>query len=341
MKNNMRFSSIASAVLLLGVFATLFAGCGRKNRLDVDISSVQVKPRFAHLDEALFGIPEETFLEEFPQIFDRFARLFIVSEPDTALMMELRLFATEPRFRELYDRRVAVLGDMVVEKEAITRLLRYYRFHFPDAAIPDIYTHIVGLDLSMLPAAVVVTDTVAIISTDFFLGADFEPYRFVGIPQYKTRWMVPSQIAPEYARQLAFQRAGSPDMAETLLDQMIFQGKILYFMDAMMPKVHDTLKIRYSAEQLEWVTKNQRHVWAYLINNQMIYSSDLRHSQMMIQDAPFTAVFTELSPGRMGHWFGWQIVRSFMDRNPEVTLRELLEITDAQKILTASGYKPK
>ncbi len=336
-----RYRVISSFFMLLSAVALLTSGCGRKNRLDVDISHIVLEPRFAHFDEALFNIPDERFFDEFPAVYKQFSDLFIAAEPDSALIAEMLLFKSEPRFSELYERRVAVLGDMAAEKHAITDVLRYYRYHFPDATIPDIYTHIVGLDLSLLQASVMVTDTLAIISTDFYLGADFEPYTFIGIPAYKRRWMTPSQVAPEFARQLGFLQIGNPDMAETLLEQMVFQGKVLYFLDAMMPKVHDTTKIRYSAVQLDWVKASQRHVWAYLVNNQMLYSTDLRHSKMMIQDAPFTPVFTEESPGRMGHWFGWQIVRAFMDRHPEVTLPELLEMDNAQKILQASGYKPR
>jgi len=335
------FWVIRGLIMLLWVAVLLSSGCGKKNPLDVDISDIAVEPRFAHFDEALFSIPDEQFFDEFPAVYKQFSDLFIADKPDSALIAEMLLFKSEPRFAELYERRMAVLGDMTVEKTAITDVLRYYRYHFPDATIPAIYTHIVGLDLSLLQASVLVTDTMAIISTDFYLGEDFEPYSFVGIPAYKRRWMIPSQIAPEFARQLGFLKAGTPDMAESLLEQMVFQGKMLYFLDAMMPKVHDTTKIRYSDRQLEWVNRNQRHVWAYLVNNQMLYSSDLNHSKMMIQDSPFTPAFTEESPGRLGHWFGWQIVRRYMERNPGVTMQELLMITDAQKILKESGYKPQ
>ncbi|MFO7723543.1 MAG: DUF2268 domain-containing putative Zn-dependent protease, partial [Bacteroidales bacterium] len=177
--------------------------------------------------------------------------------------------------------------------------------------------------------------------TDFFLGSDFGPYQMVGIPAYKRIWMEPSQIAVELARELAMLRAGMPDEVETLLDQMVFEGKILYFLDAMMPTAPDSVKIRYTASQLRWCEENQRHVWAYMVNNQMLYSSDQNHAKLMIQDSPFTPVFTEASPGRLGHWFGWQIVKKYMQKNPDLTIVDLMEDQDAGKILNGSGYKPK
>ena len=46
------------------------------------------------------------------------------------------------------------------------------------------------------------------------------------------------------------------------------------------------------------------------------------------------------SPGRIGQWMGWQIVRSFMENNPKVTVQQLIKM-DANSIFEQSKYKPK
>jgi uncharacterized protein YjaZ len=59
--------------------------------------------------------------------------------------------------------------------------------------------------------------------------------------------------------------------------------------------------------------------------------------------APFSKFYLEIdneSPGRVGQWIGWQIVRSFMENNPQVTVQELL-LMDAKQIFEKSKYKPK
>jgi hypothetical protein len=43
----------------------------------------------------------------------------------------------------------------------------------------------------------------------------------------------------------------------------------------------------------------------------------------------------------LGTWVGWQIVRKYMDRNPKVTLQELMADDDYQKIFNESKYKPE
>jgi uncharacterized protein YjaZ len=45
------------------------------------------------------------------------------------------------------------------------------------------------------------------------------------------------------------------------------------------------------------------------------------------------------SPGRIGVWLGWQIVKSFMQNN-DVSLQKLLTI-DSEDLFKKSSYKPK
>ena len=58
--------------------------------------------------------------------------------------------------------------------------------------------------------------------------------------------------------------------------------------------------------------------------------------------APFSKFSLELdneSPGRLGRYMGWQIVRAFMNNN-EVKLNQLLNLS-AEEIFKKSNYKPK
>jgi uncharacterized protein YjaZ len=58
--------------------------------------------------------------------------------------------------------------------------------------------------------------------------------------------------------------------------------------------------------------------------------------------APYSKFYTEddaKSPGRVGQYIGWQIVRSFMKKN-EVSLQKLIHL-DEEEIFKKSGYKPK
>ena len=87
------------------------------------------------------------------------------------------------------------------------------------------------------------------------------------------------------------------------------------------------------------VTK-KKYYFVVILENKHLFSSESILTAKYINPAPFTAYFPAESPGRTGIWIGWQIVRSFMEKNPQVTLPELMNNPDAQGILERSGYAP-
>jgi hypothetical protein len=130
------------------------------------------------------------------------------------------------------------------------------------------------------------------------------------------------------------------EQGETFLDRMILNGKILYFLDAMLPFEEDEIKISYTNEQLDWCHSHEANLWQFFIENELLYETEITLINKFFNDGPFTRGF-EGSPARLGSWMGWQIVRAYMNQNPEISLQQLLDETNSQKILSGSDYKPK
>jgi hypothetical protein len=131
------------------------------------------------------------------------------------------------------------------------------------------------------------------------------------------------------------------ESTNNLIANMIYHGKILYFLDAMFPEEPDYLKIGYQPEKLEWCIKNEAGMWTYLVEHQLLFNTDRMNMVRFIGAAPFTAPFTNESPGRTGIWLGWQIVKKYMKKNSGTTLQALMLENDYQKILNESGYSPE
>jgi uncharacterized protein YjaZ len=72
----------------------------------------------------------------------------------------------------------------------------------------------------------------------------------------------------------------------------------------------------------------------------MLFSSDRMNLVRFINPAPFTTPFGQKSPGKTGVWMGWQIVKSYMKKNPGSTVQGLMAEQDCHKILNESGYAP-
>jgi len=219
----------------------------------------------------------------------------------------------------------------------LTTAYKHIKYYYPENNIPTVYSYISGLDYEY---PIKFLDDVMIIALDMYLGADYEPYIKIGLPSYKTKWMSKELIVVDCIKEIALQKINFGKDNKTLLDKMIYQGKILYFIDAMMPDEPDTLKIKYSEKQLEWCEKNESNIWSYFIENKLLYSTNNSVINKFIVEGPFTSIFSKESPARTSDFIGWGIVKKYMNNNKEITLKELMDETDSQEILSKSRYKP-
>ena len=146
-----------------------------------------------------------------------------------------------------------------------------------------------------------------------------------------------SDVASDFA-----QKVVSRPQNRSFLSQMIYYGKRLYLKDKLIPFDTDAQKIGYEPEQLAWVEANEEQIWRYFIERELLYSTDQKLGQRFLDPAPFSKFGLELdneSPGGVGRYVGWQIVKSFMGRN-DVSLQQLLSLP-ADEIFKKSNYKPK
>ena len=134
-----------------------------------------------------------------------------------------------------------------------------------------------------------------------------------------------------------------PPKDRTLLSQMIYHGKKIYVKDVMLPIKSDALKMCYTDEQINWVKENEIYIWQYFIENQLLYNTSPSLQQRFIEPAPFSKFYLEIdneSPGRIGVWLGWQIIKSYISRHPKTDINEILSLP-AQTIFSKSNYKPR
>jgi hypothetical protein len=130
-------------------------------------------------------------------------------------------------------------------------------------------------------------------------------------------------------------KQGSP-----LLDIFIDHGKRMYVLDLLLPNISDTLKLGYTASQLKGAEKNEGLIWNYFLENNLLYETDMFKTRSFTNDAPSTMEFGEGSPGFISLFIGRQIIRTYMEKNPDTDLKTILSM-DGKKILAASKYKPK
>jgi hypothetical protein len=185
----------------------------------------------------------------------------------------------------------------------------------------------------------VYADSLVLISLDTFLGANNPLYE--GIPQYIVRDMDIAYLGAHLSDEFAISVVPAP-ADRTLLAQMIYYGKRFYIKDILLPDTADEIKISYTEKEMNWVKENERFIWQYFIENELLYKTQSSYLLRFIEPAPFSKFYLEIdneSPGKIGQWLGWQIVRAFVSKNPDKTPEQILA-TPAQELFTKANYKP-
>jgi hypothetical protein len=289
-------------------------------------------------EQALFPLDPQTLETSLPALSKEYSFFLGDQYLEPENLARLKEYLSDSLIRSLYVSTQKAYPSLDTLENELGVALAYYQESFPGRKIPEVYTYISGLDYEN-PVRFV--DSVLLIALDMYLGSSARYYQQLGIPAYKCLGMDREYIAGDCMKQIAFPLIRDSKRDKTLLDWMLMQGKVLYFLDLTLPGKEDALKIAYSPAQLEWCKENEAMIWSFLISKKLLYNTDKQQVQDFIADAPFTKGFPKESPGRTGVWTGWQIVRAYMKNNPKISLQELFNNEDAQQILQHSGYKPK
>lgn len=313
------------------------------NPLKVNVSGVGIDLKIHHLDVDLLKLENDRISDEIPVLRKKYGefldiftyRMIAIGGQEQENFPDLLYsFISDSLISKL---KVEVPGkvDTLQLRENLEEAYKHFKYHFPGKPVPVIYTCISGFNQS-----VVTSENLVGISLDKYLGSQNKYYEQLGLPDYKRRNMNAANIVPDVMYGWAVTEWPKADNSNNLLSQIIHEGKMMYFVDAMLPDLNDTLKIGFTKKQIEFCRKSENSMWTYLAEHKLLFSSERMSVKRYIDDGPFTSTFSEASPARTGVWLGWQIIRSYMKTNPDVKLADLLGNTDFQGILNQSGYQP-
>lgn len=243
-------------------------------------------------------------------------------------------FLSNAAIEKLYndtEKEFSVIDD--IESGLSLAFTRYTEL-FPGNTIPRILTHISGLNQSIITA-----DSLISISLDLYLGASYPGYQSIFYP-YQLPMKERSRIPSDVMQVLLYTRYPPADNHKTLLDEMIYEGSVLYVLQQIFPEKSIGQILGYEDKEINWCEKNEPAMWDKIIRQKHLFSTDLLLRSKYLGPAPFTAPISPESPGRAGRWVGWRIVSEYMKRNNSCTLIELLEQSNSgEQILKISKYK--
>ena len=226
---------------------------------------------------------------------------------------------------------------MELLEEDLENLFKHLKYYFPKTQTPRVLVVINNVDYQ---SKTIYADSLLLLSLDTYLGADHPLYE--GIPQYIRQEMDIEYLSSHVVNKFAAYKI-PPTKDRSLLSQMIYYGKQIYLKDWVMPQFSDAQKMGYSDKQLQWLVDNEVYIWQYFIEKQLLFNTNPSLMQRFIAPAPFSKFYLEIdnqSPGRVGVWLGWQIIKSYMRRYPETEINALLNLP-GETLFSKSNYKPR
>lgn len=130
----------------------------------------------------------------------------------------------------------------------------------------------------------------------------------------------------------------SGDEYSEVIYHMIEKGKELYYLDQVCPDLDNAIKIGYTTAQYKWCEDNEFEIWAYLKENKKLYSTETMDVKRLTEAGPTTPGMPSESPGMVGAWIGWQIVKTYQNKT-NASLKDILK-TSPKTILKEANYKP-
>lgn len=232
-------------------------------------------------------------------------------------------------------------------QKSLSENLRYVRYYFPSFKTPVVLGSVESLN-PQNPDEIYGTtyfqDTL-VISLQMFLGRNYPVYDPAQYPDYIRRRFEPQYIVPNALRAIVTDIYPDTSQSASLVEQMIEKGKQWWLMKKFLPQTSDSLITGYSAQQTAWLVQEEGNVWGYMNQNENLFSVEQASIQTYIGEAPFTQTLPhgnngEGAPGNIGPWIGWRIIEKFAERNPKLSVEQILR-TPARKIFEGAKYKPK
>ena len=324
-------------LFLFSAFAFI-TSCNSDDNFKVDLSDVPTPQiEIKRYARTMFAVPPDSFIAAVRTYRDTFPLFLGGDINDTNALLQLKAFFTDRYMVELNNQVQKEFPDLKELKAGLQKAFRHFKYYFPKEPVPQFYTYVSGLDYQF---PVKFAGDAVIIGLDLYLGKDTKAYKVSGFPQYGRRWMNRRSIVPDVMKEICSGYMPESRSDDNLLKQMVERGKKLYFTKAMIPDIPDTLLFKYTSTQMQWIKEYEAKVWAFIVENRLLYDNKKNMLNKFTGDGPFTDYFSKKSPPRLAEYLGFRIVKNYMDETGE-PLRKLLPEENAPKILKLSRYKPE
>ena len=329
---------------ILVILAVLLCAChGGRDYFPRDIEAVEVN--IVRFDSAQLAVRPDSVKQDIVQLYadyEVFMPMFVegilrLPVEDTAYLCEMYsnfLTDTTMGFAQTNALAQSMFADISKLQKSLNIGFSRLHYLYPEWEIPTVYLFVSGFNSSVM-----YYENIMGVGVDMYLGSDYPYYNQV-VYNYQKQTMRKECVAGDLLNMYIAYQIPYNSKYNRLLEHMIFRGKQMFLLSQLLPDEPAWEIIGYSKEQWDWCKKYEQAIWNRIMEKRDLFKTESMVRVSYMNDGPFTAEISQESPGRLGIWVGWQIVDSYMRNNENVSIKQLIDEGDAQKILEQSFYKP-
>lgn len=329
--------------LLFSVFLAL--GCRSGKRNIPDVSQVAVNLQVIRFEKDFFAVDTlhidrsiQALHQKYPGFTLDFLYNILGSSRDSA-DRDVRLFIRS--YKSLYDSSLLIMKDFPAVVAAVKKGLQFVHYYFPAYHLPAKLITFIGPINSF--GNVITPDALAV-GLQLYMGKNYSLYLTdMGqqlYPGFVSRRFEPAYIPVNCMRNIVDDMYPDKSQGRPLIEQIVESGKRMYLLDQILPELADTLKTGYTADQLKGCYANEKNIWSFFVQNELLFKTDPNLTRDYLNDAPNTPELGDNSPGNIGLFIGWRIVQKWMEANPGTSLDAMMKKNPAH-LFEESRYKPK
>ncbi len=335
-------------IAYLVVLLFLLVSCANK-KAGPDVSGVEVTLQVQRFDKDFFSIDTlhaEQSLNNLEQKYGTFLSDFLYNilglHPDKdTVLFTIKKFIQD--YQPVYTEAQKQFGSMDEVTAAVKSGLQHVKYYFPGYPLPvNLITFIGPIE----GYANVLTQSGLAVGLQLYLGKDFSVYNSNYInevyPAYQQRRFEKQYIPVNCMKNIIDDIYPENNSMNSLplIYQMVEAGKRLYLLDAFLPGAADTVKTGYTSEQLKGSYENEAMIWNYFVQNNLLFINDPMMIRDYMNDAPRTDVLGPASPGFIGQFVGWQIIKKWLEGKENISPQMVIN-TPAKTIYEEAKYKPR
>jgi len=332
--------------LVICIIAIYITACGTKKNIP-DVSGIQIQLDTVRFEKDFFAIDTthtEQALDNLQQKYPAFLNDYLYNllglPPNKdSVLPGINRFIHD--YKPVYDSVMLKYPSIQTATKQLSHALQFVKYYFPKYKTPPALITFTG---PLEGYSNVLTTSGVAVGLQLYLGKGYVLYNTDYIadryPPYRTRRFEAGYIAVDCMKNIILDIYPTNDIDQPLINQMIEAGKRLYVLDACMPETADSLKTGYTQQQLDDCYNDEARIWNFFLENNLLFVTDQAQTRDYMNDGPKTETMTEKSPGFIGQFVGWQIVKKWMEQDSKRTLPQLLQ-TPARQIFDEAKYKPK